>query len=449
VVAACAALPLTGASRIPFYTRGEPREGLVAREMLRSGQWLVPARPDDEPARKPPLYYWAAAAALAALPDRPELALRLPSAALGAAAVLGTWATARAAFGSTAGLPAALVLATSFEWTRAATSARVDMALAASLTAVLAAWTFALLGGRRWHWTALAAAGAALGTLAKGPVAIVLPALAAGVLALARRDVALPRRLGAPAALGVALLVAGAWYAAAFSREGSAFLATVARENWFRYLDPDADTGHAHGAGYLFSLALVGLLPWTPLLPLGVVPLGRERTPAANLAEAWVGTGLVFFGFAASKRSVYLLPLYPAVAWTAAFNTLLHPAIARPRSLRPFMGRVDRVVPAGAPLYAFFPPDPALRFYAPRELRPWPPPPGGGAVHLLLWEDEWRRWRDAMGRPLRPLAASRAEQPGRGHLLLVAPPPGRLVPAPAPRPTPPARGSEGVVDAGK
>src|SRR5439155_172371 len=81
---------------------------------------------------------------------------------------------------------------------------------------------------------------------------------------------------------------------------------------------------------------------------------------------------------------------------------------------------------------------------------PWaPPPPGGGAVHLLLWEDEWRRWRDAMGRPLRPLAASRAEQPGRGHLLLVAPPPGRLVPAPAPRPTPPARGSEGVVDAGK
>ncbi|TMA43135.1 MAG: hypothetical protein E6J83_10630, partial [Deltaproteobacteria bacterium] len=56
VVAACAALALAGASRIPFYTRGEPREGLVAREILRSGQWLVPARPDDEPARKPPLY---------------------------------------------------------------------------------------------------------------------------------------------------------------------------------------------------------------------------------------------------------------------------------------------------------------------------------------------------------------------------------------------------------
>src|SRR5439155_12228027 len=84
---------------------------------------------------KPPLYYWGAAAALGALPERPELALRLPSAVLGTGAVLGTWATARAVWGAAAGLPAALVLATTFEWTRAAVSARVDMALAAALTA--------------------------------------------------------------------------------------------------------------------------------------------------------------------------------------------------------------------------------------------------------------------------------------------------------------------------
>src|SRR5439155_1582613 len=83
-----------------------------AREMLRSGAWLVPARPEGELARKPPLYYWAAAGALGVLPERPELALRLPSAVLGTAAVLGTWATARAVWGAAAGLPAALVLAT-------------------------------------------------------------------------------------------------------------------------------------------------------------------------------------------------------------------------------------------------------------------------------------------------------------------------------------------------
>src|SRR5262249_57541752 len=81
--------------------------------------------------------------------------------------------------GGVAGLRGALVLATTFEWTRAATSARVDMMLAAALTAVLVAWILALATSGR-AWLGLAVAGAALATLAKGPVGLVLPALAAG-----------------------------------------------------------------------------------------------------------------------------------------------------------------------------------------------------------------------------------------------------------------------------
>ena len=183
---ACAALYLPGMASLPFYTRGEPREGLVVQEMHRTGEWLVPARPEGELARKPPLFYWVAALSARLLPSHPELALRLPSAAFATAAVVGTWATARAVFGPPAALPAALILASAFEWTRAATSARVDMALAAALAAVLAGWLLALRGDRRW--LVLAAVGAALGTLAKGPVALVLPALAAAVLIAVERS---------------------------------------------------------------------------------------------------------------------------------------------------------------------------------------------------------------------------------------------------------------------
>ncbi|TMB53928.1 MAG: hypothetical protein E6J60_09180 [Deltaproteobacteria bacterium] len=338
VVAGCLALYLAGAADVPFYTRGEPREGLVAREMLRSHAWLVPARPGGELARKPPLYYWAAAGALGVLPERPELALRLPSAVLGTAAVLGTWATARAVWGAAAGLPAALVLATTFEWTRAAVSARVDMALAAVLTATLAGWTLALARGTRGA-TALAALGAALGTLAKGPVALVLPGLAAAGLRIARREV---RPLRVVPVLGGAAALAGLWYAAAFAREGSALLDVVARENWLRFVDPEgAATGHAHAALYLVPLGLVGLLPWTPLLPLALVPL-RDRRAAAALAAAWVATGVVFFSLAAAKRSVYLLPLHPAVA------LLLGAGVAAP----PAHGRLERLASLGALLFA-------------------------------------------------------------------------------------------------
>jgi len=140
LVVACALLYLTGSGEVPFYTRGEPREGLVVREMLQTGDWLVPARPGGDVARKPPLYYWTAAAATALLPGPPERAMRLPSALLGTAGVLATWAAARRALPPGVALAAGLMLATSFEWTRAATSARVDMALAAPLALLLATW---------------------------------------------------------------------------------------------------------------------------------------------------------------------------------------------------------------------------------------------------------------------------------------------------------------------
>ncbi len=537
LVAVCAALYLAGTGTTPFYTRGEPREGLVVREMLATGRWLVPERPAGEVARKPPLYYWLAAICLRALPARPERALRLPSALGGTAGVLVTWVATRRAFGAPAGLPAALALATAFEWARAATSARVDMPLAAALAVAFAAWTAVATGGtRRRALLVLAAAGVALGTLAKGPVALVLPALAVAALAAVRRDTRLPARLGLPGALAAAAAVAGLWYAAAFAAEGGALLGVVVRENLLRFVDTaDAGTGHAHGAAYLLGLGLVGLLPWTPLLPLAAAPLARRPRPeAAALAAAWVATGSGFFALAAAKRSVYLLPLFPAVAmllgagvadppeggrldalaralaraypcaalllatvagayaagldpaallrrwlrpddaaaatallaaarahrgvlavlgaataaaavplaraagrdrwrplvvlvaalalaWTVVFESLVHPAIARDRSLASFMAEVARLVPPEAPLYAAFPPDPELSFYAPRPLRRWPADGGATPCDVLLWEDEWRRLRD----PPPPLVASAVRRPARGRLLLVELPPVR------------------------
>jgi 4-amino-4-deoxy-L-arabinose transferase-like glycosyltransferase len=337
VLTACATLYLTGIADIPFYTRGEPREGLVVREMLRTGAWLVPARPEGEPARKPPLYYWIAALTLRALPDRPELALRLPSAVLATAAVLGTWWTARVAFGAGAGLPAALVLASAFEWTRAATSARIDMTLAAAMTAVLVGWILALVRGG--GWSALAAAGATLGTLAKGPVAIVLPVLAVAAFVLVTRGERVSGRLRPASTLTTAAVIAGLWYVVALSRQGQPFIEVVARENWHRFV---AAEEHAHGIVYLPVLTLVGLLPWTPLLPLALAPLRRTaRVPAAVFAAAWIATGMVFFSLAAGKRSVYLLPLYPALA------LLVGAGVAGPPG-----GRLARAARLGAALYA-------------------------------------------------------------------------------------------------
>lgn len=529
---ACLVAYGTGLGDVPFYTRGEPREGLVVREMLRSGAWIVPRRPEGEVARKPPLYYWLAAPVAAALPAAPELALRLPSAAAATAAVLGTWAVARVVAGAAAALPAALVLATTFEWTRAATSARVDMVLAAALALVLVAWLFVLAGGRR-HWLAAAAVGAGLAALAKGPIGLALPALAVAAWAAWRRDRTVLQRFGAIPVLAGGMLVAGAWYLAAFAEQGSAFLDVVLKENLVRFIDTDdARTGHAHGPLYLPVLGLVGWLPWVPLLPLAVPE--RRATPAVRFAATWAVVVLVFFSLANAKRSVYLLPAFPAlalcvgaglaagvrpfvrrlaaaylpalvvlgtialafaagldpgvllhdwlkpddahgasavaaatagaaplvatlglatiagaivverarraakwprlafavaalmVAWTAAFNDVIHPAVARTRSLAAFMAAVDRIVPPDVALAATFPVDPGLRFYAPRPLVPFELGGTDAPRRVLLWQDEWQRLRDERGDALAVLAVSEARQSRRGSLALALAPAGKL-----------------------
>ncbi len=326
VIVICAVLYLGGTADVAFYTRGEPREGLVVQEMLRTGKWLVPARPAGELTRKPPLYYWLAAPVAARLPEHPELALRLPSAVLATVAVLVVWLTACTLWGRAAGLPAALVLATAFEWTRAATSARVDMTLSAALTCALAGWLHRLGGGRR-SWLVVVTLGLALGTLAKGPVALALPALSALGFVIIWHERRVLRRLGALRTLCVAAAIAGAWYALAFAEHGRDFLTVLVRENLLRFIDPEgAATGHEHSFGYLIPLSLVGFLPWTPLLPLAAAPLiQRPRQSPAVFAAVWTAVVIAFFSIAVAKRSVYVLPAFPAIALLVGAGTAAPP----------------------------------------------------------------------------------------------------------------------------
>ena len=347
LLVACLMLFFPGLGSVPFYTRGEPREALVAREMVTTGEWLVPSRPDGELTRKPPLFYWAAATATTILPTQPELAARLPSAVFATAGVLVTWAVGRAAFGSAVALPAALVLATSLEWIRAGTIARVDMALTAGTTLLFAAWLLALA---RAHprpdgaVLAMAITGATIATLAKGPVALALPGLVVATLMAVRRDWTLLRRLGVVPVLVVAGFLAALWYGAAFAKHGWAFFDIVAKENWLRFIDSeDAGTGHAHGALYLPLVGLVGFLPWTALLSLVAAPVAdrERRNEAVAFLVCWTLVILLFFSVADAKRSVYLLPIFPALAM------LLGLGVARP----PATGWVQGLARAGSALY--------------------------------------------------------------------------------------------------
>src|SRR5439155_795156 len=189
--------------------------------------------------------------------------------------------------------------------------------------------------------------------------------------------------LFAPAALGLAALAG----ALVLGFDPVAFV-----RPWLR---PD----DAAGAATLAAAARAAT-PWLVLLAL----VTAAATPLVARAAA-----------RAEWRRIVLAVAALFALWSASFNTLLHPAIARERSLKGFFAEVARSVPPGTPLYALYPPDPGLRFYAPPTLREWPHRGAAAGAALLLWEDEWQRLRD--GRVAQPVKHVAGVEEGR-HLDL-------------------------------
>jgi len=310
VFAVTAVLYALAAAPVPFYTKAEPREALVARAILDGYGVVLPLRDGTEIPSKPPLFHWLAATAATVV--RPaELAMRMPSVVLGAAGVAVSAAVAAAASGPAAGVVAAAVLASAFEWLRAATESRVDMTLTFCVLLATLAWRAALAGGDvvrvRAGWIA-----GAFAVLAKGPVGLVLPVLIAAASEV-RTPSRLKRLVDVPA-IAVAAVIAGGWYLLAWRVGGHAFLVRhVLQENLGRFLGRGV-AGHAHPVWYYVPSLAVGLLPWTLALPSPVRRLWRSRDGLDRFCLAWIAAVFVFYSLSTGKRPAYLLPLYPPLA---------------------------------------------------------------------------------------------------------------------------------------
>lgn len=359
VLLVSSALYLTGLGDVPFYTKGEPREGLVVWEMAHGASRVLPLRNGTEIPSKPPFFHWLALLVTHARGVVDELGMRLPSALLAVTAVVGTYLFAATAGRIRSGWLAAVALMFSFEWLRAARVARVDMTLTFFLCAALLCFAIIQRSGvtrtRLWvFYVSIAAA-----TLGKGPVGVALPAFiilafaftspldpalagpAAGwlerTLARVRHTLDTVRMMRPLPGLGAVLLVVGGWYVAAWVIGGNDFFVKhVLKENLFRVIDPDAlDTGHEHGPFYMLPNFLVGALPWSLLVPAIAWWLWRMRPLDATtryLVVWFVGT-IFFYSIPASKRSVYILPAYPAGAMLLGLVMGPGPEGAGPRKL--------------------------------------------------------------------------------------------------------------------
>ena len=317
-----------------FYSKGEPREAIVAYTMLESGNWILPMNYGVEIAYKPPFLYWTIAVISSILGGVSEFSARMPSALAFLAMQLVCFSfVAKRKNVKTAFLTSILLLS-SFEVHRAAVACRLDM-LQVSLIVIslclLFRWDEKNCKGVPW----LAVLLMACATLTKGPVGSIFPCLCIGIYQLLRG-----RSFGKAffSLLGIGLLSLiplGIWFWAAYQQGGEPFVNLMLEENTGRFFRKMSYESHENPLWYNFLTLIWGWIPWTLVLlvslfglkwkEMHVLPEGdsvgerlkkvwdkfRSQSPLQLFIWVVILTIFIFYCIPKSKRSVYLLPIYP------------------------------------------------------------------------------------------------------------------------------------------
>jgi 4-amino-4-deoxy-L-arabinose transferase len=311
----------------------EGRYGNIAVQMLRSGDFVVPAFNEDVPHfAKPPLTYWAIAAGLVAA-GRNEWGARFANALAFVATVLVVCRLGSRFVPRRPWLPA-LVYATFLLPYSAANVITTDTLLTlweASAGLGFVAW-WERRDGPRWRpplllmWLSFA-----LAFLTKGPAGLLPLAAFAAFAALAGgwRSAA---RLFCLGGVAVFAVVGLGWY----------FFVAATNPGLMEYFVRDEvasrivsgayrrNTGWNRAFETYAPTLVLGALPWAvwwvpAVYRTGRALLGRawwrvrlEREPRLVLAALWIGLPLVVFTVSASRLPLYLLPLFVPLALVTA-----------------------------------------------------------------------------------------------------------------------------------
>lgn len=358
LVLICLAVYVPGLATTPTIDRDEARFAQASRQMLESGDWLIPRVQDRLRLNKPPLIYWLQASSAAALtgnqPQHDAIWMyRVPSVLCAISAVLLTWRLGRSMFDPRVGWLAAALLAVCPLVVFDAHQARADqLLLATSTLTMLAAWSVLK---RAWEgqpvpillsiglWAAVGQ-----GVLAKGPITPLILALTVAWMAFVGRRAAWIRSLRPFLGLAVIALMVGPWFGVVVHRVGfSNYIHIIFEESLGRAAG--SKEGHFGPPGMHAVLLAVLFWPGSMLTLAGFtaawnkaftrrhevspghswprrlwgqfLALAPGRTREFFLI-AWLLPAWVFFELFGAKLPHYTMPLYPAIAILTARHVL-------------------------------------------------------------------------------------------------------------------------------
>lgn len=301
----------------------EPRFAEVAREMVASGQWLIPMRGGEFYPDKPPVFMWAIAA-LYWLTGNLKVAFLLPNAICGLITIAAVFDLAYRLWGRQAALWSVVLLLIAPQFMVQAKNAQIDGMVACWITLGCYGLIRHFYLGPHWRWYFSAWAFMGLGIITKGvgflPALLLIPILWQGW----RHPQRFSGRLRWRCALGplVMVTVAAAWLLPMvwYVDQVGSDAALAYRDNLLfkqtgeRYANA---WGHIQPWHYFIANVIPSLWFPLPLLLLALVRPLRDALrdqPVIAAQLGWVVLVVVFFSISPGKRGVYVLPALPMFA---------------------------------------------------------------------------------------------------------------------------------------
>lgn len=323
---------------------GNPDEGRyteIPREMLATGEWVLPQLNGFLYFYKPPLVYWMQAAAISVFGDN-LIGLRLVPAFFGIFGIVVTYLGARHWYGRTAGLLSGIVLGSGLVYAILSQIILLDMAVAVFMAGSLFAFFAALLeekdtNKRDWLFRGGMAL-AALALLCKGLIAVAVPGAIVFLWLLLLNQWKLLRHQAWGTGIVIFLIIGLPWHIAAYQGSEHWFDFYIVHEHFLRYL---TDVSSREQPFWFFVVLFpVGLIPWTLFLPQAWIDglrggwKNRKQRRIEWALTIWIVFVILFFSISKSKLIPYVLPIYPALSVLVARYLLIALKENRPGLLR-------------------------------------------------------------------------------------------------------------------
>ena len=322
ILLGAAGLFLIGNERMPLWDRDEPRYAECSREMLKSGDWVVPRFLGELRAHKPPLVYWCQATAMAIF-GQTGAAARLPSAlaAFLTAAMLAAFVWRFA--GPRRAIWASFVFSTSALTVAAANFCNTD-ALLLFFIAVGQGCLFGLWRRPQGSWLLVFIfwLSVALAGLTKGPVVLGMHAATLLILAYLNRarfgqSLGWLPRLKPLVGIVILLAVDSPWLILVHQRAPDFLSLLLNRAG--KYASSSGAEGHAHWPGFYLLLIWALFFPWSLMLPTAIgMGLRHRKRPLLRFAFAAAVGPWIVMELVPNKLPFYILPSFPGLSILAA-----------------------------------------------------------------------------------------------------------------------------------